>query len=65
MILKNSAKRSFSYETKASVSFIQMSRTRLECPIMTKKRFLCESMFIEIDRQILILKDGVGEKFFL
>ena len=52
-------KESFSYETKASMSFIPMSRMSLWCPIMKRKGILCESMFVLIDKQNLTLKtDG-------
>ena len=39
---ENGGNRSFSYETKASISLIPMSRMRLRCPIMKKKRLLCD-----------------------
>ena len=39
LILKNGGRRSFAYETKATMSFIQMSRTSLWCPIMEKKDY--------------------------
>ena len=37
LIVKNDGKRSFSYETKASMSFIPMRRMSLWCSIMKRK----------------------------
>ena len=58
LILKNNGKRSFSNETKASMSFIPIRRTSLWFTIIKKMRLLAESIFIEIDKQTLILKNG-------
>ena len=55
---KNGRKRSFSYESKGSTSFIPMKRMCLWHAIMKKKRLLRESMFIPIDGRTLILKNG-------
>ena len=40
LILKNSRKKSFSYETKASLSFILISKTSLRCLIMRKEEII-------------------------
>ena len=64
LTLKNGRKRSFSYETKALMLFILIRRMSLKFPIMKKKRLLCESVFVLIDRWNLILKNG-GRKSFL
>ena len=58
-------KRSFYYETKASISLIPMRRLRLWCPIMKRKRLLCESMFIPIEIRTSILKLVIGEVFIM
>ena len=39
-ILKNDGKRSLSYETKASMSFILISKTNLWCPIIKRKKII-------------------------
>ena len=57
-------KRSFSFETKASISFIPIKRICFWCPIMKKKRLLHKSLFIPIDRRTLIL-EMVRSKVFL
>ena len=54
---KNSKKKSFSYETKASISFTLMMRICLWCPIIKEKRILCESMFTLIYIWTLILRN--------
>ena len=49
LTLKNGRRKSFFYETKASMSFIVISRTSLQCPIMKKeKRLLWESIFSQL-----------------
>ena len=53
---KNGNKRSFCYETKASISLIPTRRICLWCRIWKEKRLLCDSMFVQIDRRTLILK---------
>ena len=53
---KNGRKRCFPYETKASISFIPMKTMCLWCPIKKKRGLLCESIFVQIDKRILILK---------
>ena len=55
-ISKNLRKRSFSFESEATKSFIRTRGMHLYCPIMKKKRLLRESMFIPIERQTSILK---------
>ena len=48
---KNYKKRSFSYETKASMSFIPISAQSWK-----KRRLLCESVFVPIGKWTLTLK---------
>ena len=60
---KNNWKRSFSDETKTSISFILMRRMCLWCPVLKKKRLLRESMSIQIDEWTLILKKVEREVF--
>ena len=64
LILKNGGKRSLSYETKASMLFIPMSRMSLWFLIMKWKEIICESIFVLIDKQNLTIKK-VGRKAFL
>ena len=63
LILKNRGKKSFVYETKALTLFILMRKISLWFPIMKKKRLLCETVFIPIDKWILILKNGGKKRF--
>ena len=63
LIVENSEKRSLSYETKTSISFISMSKMSLWYPIMKRKGLLCESLFFLIERRTLILKDGQKKSF--
>ena len=58
-------KRSFSYETKASISLIPMRRTCLSCPITKKGWLLCESMFIPFEIRTSILKKVRREVFLM
>ena len=59
-------KRSFSYETKASISLIPTRRMCLWRPIKKKKRWLlCESMFIIIEIRTSILKLVIREVFLM
>ena len=58
-------KRSFSFETKASISLIPMRRMCLWLPIMKRKRLLCESMFIPIERHASILKLVIRNVFIM
>ena len=55
---KNGRKRSFSYENKASISFILIRRMCLGAQSWKENRLLRESMFIPIDRRTLILKNS-------
>ena len=57
LILKIGGKRSFSYETKASMLFIPIRRMSLWCQSWTERRLLCELIFVPIDRQTLNLKE--------
>ena len=40
LILKNGGKKSFSYKTKASISFIPIRKMSLHCPIIKKKQII-------------------------
>ena len=62
---KNGRKRSFPYETKAPISFVPMRRMCLWCPIIKRKRLLCESVFIPIEKQTLIQKMAEWEVFLM
>ena len=55
---KNGGKRSFSYETKASISFIPMKRTNLWCPIIGRKEIITWIRVYPNCRQTLIPKNG-------
>ena len=58
-------KRTFSYETKASISLIPMRRMCLSCPVTKKWWVLCESMFISIEIRTSILKKVIREVFLM
>ena len=65
LILKNDGKKSFCYETKASMSFILMRRMSLWCPIMKRKKItmwicFCPNLWININS-----KKSWKEKLFL
>ena len=62
---KNGRKRSFSYETKVSMSFIQIMRMHLWFPIMKKKEVLMCIHVSPIDKWTLILRKIVRRKAFL
>ena len=62
---KNGRKWSFSYETKASISFIPMRRMCSWCPIMKRMRLLCGSIFIPIEIWSSILKMVKREDFLM
>ena len=59
---KHDGKRTFSFETKASMSFIPMIRMS-SCQSWKEKRLLCESVFVLVYKQSLILKNG-GKRSF-
>ena len=61
---KNGWKRSFSYETKASISFISMKRMCLWCPIMKKNEII---MWIRVcpNWRMSINSKNRGKKVFL
>ena len=61
----NGNKRSFSYETNASISFILSRRMCLWCPILKRKTLLFESMFIPIERRTSILIMVIREVFLM
>ena len=58
-------KRSFSYETKVSISLIPTRRMCLSCPITKKGWLLCESMFIPFEIRTSILKRVRREVFLM
>ena len=58
LIIKNGWMWSFSYETKALISFVSMKRMCLWCPIMKRKEIITWSMFIPVDKRTLIIKNG-------
>ena len=60
---KNGTKRSFSFETKASIHLSQLGKWICGAQSLKEKRLLCESMFIPIERWTLILKLVEGEVF--
>ena len=62
---KNGNKRSFSYQTKASIWFIPIRRMCLWSPITKKKVTLCESMFIPMEIRTSILKLVIREAFLI
>ena len=57
LILKNGQKGSFSYEIKASMFFILISRMSLWSLTMKRRRLLCESMFVLVENETLVLKN--------
>ena len=63
LILKNSGKKSISYQTKASMSSIPIRRMCLWCLIMKKSRLIRASMFPMTGNIILSPKNG-GKKNF-
>ena len=63
LTLKNDGKRSFSYETKASMSIIPMSRMSYWYQSWKERRLLCESEFVLIEKRSLIPKNR-GKKSF-
>ena len=58
LTLKNGGTRSFSYETKASTSFVPMRRMCLWSPIMKRKEITMWTLFIPIDKWTLTLKNN-------
>ena len=54
LILKNGGKWGFSYETKASIHLSQWGEWIWGAQSLKESRLLCESMFIQIERQSLI-----------
>ena len=58
-------KRSFSYETKSSISLIPKRRMCLWCPITKKMWLLCESMFIPIEIWTSVLELVIKEAFLM
>ena len=65
LILKNGGKKSFSYETKASMSFIPIRRMSYGAKIWKGRRLLCESVFVPINKQTLTLKNMEREAFLM
>ena len=62
---KNGNKKSFSYESKASMSLIPTRRTSLYAQSWEEWRLLSESMFVPIDKWTLTLKRMEGEAFLM
>ena len=60
---KDSKKRSFSYETKASIFLSEQGECVYDASSWKERRLLLESMFIPIDRWNLILKTGMKQSF--
>ena len=58
-------KRSFSFETKASISLIPTRRMCLRFQAWKERRLLCESMFIAIERRTSILKLVIRKVFIM
>ena len=63
LVLKNGAKRSFSYATKASTHLSQQGECVYIAQSWKEKRLLCESLFIPIQRRTSILKMVKREVF--
>ena len=57
LILKRGGKKSFSYETKPTMSFISIRRMSLLGLIMKRKELLYEPIFVPIGKQTLIPKN--------
>ena len=53
---KNGRKKSFSYESKASISFIPMRRMNLWCPIIERKEIITWIQVYPIEKRTSILK---------
>ena len=62
---RNGRKRNFSSETKASIHLSQRGEWSCGAQSIKESRLLCESMFIQIDRQIVILKMVEKEAFLM
>ena len=60
---KNGRKKSFRYETKASISLIPIRRMCLWYPIVEQRRLIHEFVPIPIDRWTLIPKNGGKSRF--
>ena len=60
---KNGRKRSFCYESKASMSLIAIRRMCLWFPITGQRRFIREFMLIPIDGRTLVPKNGGKSSF--
>ena len=60
---KISNKRSFSYDTKSSISLIPKRRMCLWSPITKKRRLLCESLFNLIEIRTSVLKLVIRKAF--
>ena len=62
LILKSGGKKSVSYETKASMSFIPISRMSLWCPVMKRKEII---MWISVSPtwRMTTLKNGMKKCF--
>ena len=60
----NGTNRSFSYETKVSIQLSQRVEKICAAQSLKERRVLCESVFIPIDKQTIILK-MVEKKAFI
>ena len=61
---KNGRKRSFSYETKASIHLSYWVDWIFDAKTLKAKRLLCKSMFVPIERQPFNSKNGRKRSFF-
>ena len=62
---KNGRKKSFSYETKASIPFIPMRRMNLWCPIIKSKEITMWIWVYPIEKWTLILKMVIRDVFLM
>ena len=62
---RNGNKRSFSFETKASISLTKRGECVYDAQSWKERRLFCESMFIAIERQTSILKLVIREAFLI
>ena len=65
LIPKNTGKKSFSYQAKAPISYIQMRRMCIWCPIMTKKEIVMRMHVSHNWRNNIDSKKWRKEKLFL
>ena len=65
LVPKNGGKKSFSYETKASIHLSQWGEWICGAQSLKERRLLCESVFIPIEKWTLILKMVEREVFLM